>query len=66
MANVKFFTLITLCVLCGIGLINASFVDIPEEFWNDEPTQFSLEPKNVNILGHYRRVFTFGNEEERK
>lgn len=65
MANTIIFALVALCAIFGVGLSNGFQDNIPHGFWDDGPA-FVLSPKKVTVLGHYQKVFTFGNETNRK
>ena len=65
MANTNIFVLATLCVVFGVGLIQARINgDIPRGFWQFD-ADHALGPQQVEDLGNNRVVFKFGNAENR-
>lgn len=63
MANI--ITLVALCAVFGVGLINAFVAnDVPRGFL-DNNKAYLLSPVKVEVQGN-RKVFKFGNEQARK
>lgn len=63
MANIL--VLATLCVVIGVGLIQARYnANIPKGFFYYDP-EFALRPQKVEDLGNNRVVFKFGDEKNR-
>lgn len=65
MVKTNIVALVALCTIFGGGLINAQVSgDIPLGFWKNDQS-FVLSPVKVEADGN-RKVFKFGNEEERE